>query len=88
MITNNQELFSHVQKLIEQLNTLGEVNNAADLKSSMSISSMPTEILGEIRISAKRILEESHNDLIKKNLYNFNFFISNCSSTNIIYQQK
>jgi hypothetical protein len=80
MVTNNQELFSNTKDLIEQLNILGDTNSATQLQSAMSISSMPTEILGEMRITAKEISKKNNNDLIKKKLQLIIQYIDNAFS--------
>lgn len=56
MISNNQELFARINQLVADLAADGYPAEAEQLNNASQISSMPTEILGEIKITAESIL--------------------------------
>jgi hypothetical protein len=56
-IQDNRELYAVVLELCESLQELGADALAVDLKGALSVSSLPGEVLGEIRLSLQRIRE-------------------------------
>lgn len=55
MILNNAQLYDAVKKTIVDLERLGKQEDAGGLRVALSASSLPSEILGEIRIALQRI---------------------------------
>lgn len=78
-INNNQELFDAVRHIIKELPT----NDAKQLQDALSFSSMPTEILGELRITVQTIIKQSNNGSINKKLESVIKYIDNafCSGS-------
>lgn len=54
-IATNQELYDLVRETVSILHDAGEPKLAKDLHGALSISSLPGEILGEIRLALQRI---------------------------------
>jgi hypothetical protein len=54
-ISNNHELYEVVREAVEVLRDAGASELASDLQLALTISSMPGEILGEIRLVLRRI---------------------------------
>lgn len=50
---NNEEFFAFIQILIAELESLGEENLATGILSAQSISTVPGEILGALRLELK-----------------------------------
>ena len=55
MITTNQELYDVVGDLMNALRKAGEPNLSEGLHSALSISTLPGEVLGEIRLQLERV---------------------------------
>lgn len=64
MIENNQDLFTKVRELIEVLYKEGLTSHAKSLENALTKHFNATEILGEIRISANKILLECEDNLL------------------------
>jgi hypothetical protein len=58
IILNNNDLYNAVLSTISRLEALGMEAVAKELRAALSISSMPGEILGEIRAVLQRITNE------------------------------
>ena len=54
MFANNKELFDFINSLSEKLNLIGEEEWSLAFKKSMSISFMPGELLGEVKLTLKK----------------------------------
>jgi hypothetical protein len=54
-IGTNQELYEAVRVIVDLLRDAGEQALAEDLRSALAISSLPGEILGEIRMTLQRL---------------------------------
>jgi hypothetical protein len=54
-IADNQELYEAVRETVAALREADASELASDLQSALTISSMPGEILGEIRLVLRRI---------------------------------
>lgn len=54
-ITTNKELYALVRETIALLRDAGELELANDLQGALSVSSLPGELLGEIRLALQRI---------------------------------
>lgn len=63
MISSNQDLYKELEKLTIQLESIGGKAQSEKLKDAMAISSVPGEILGEIRRELRQL---SKTDLGKK----------------------
>lgn len=59
MLSNNSELYDTVRSLIRQLTAAGEVKWSFALSDALSISSVPGEVLGEIRLQLQRLQASS-----------------------------
>ena len=55
MIHSNQDLYRIVEKLARRLEETGEIGEAGALRDAMSISSVPGEVLEEVRAALQRI---------------------------------
>ena len=55
MISSNTELYDAVEKLSKALQDAGQQQWCESLKDAMSISSVPGEILGEIRLQLRNL---------------------------------
>jgi hypothetical protein len=55
MISSNQDLYNGLEKLSIQLERSGGKDQSAKLKDAMAISSVPGEILGEIRLELRKL---------------------------------
>ena len=53
MISNNSELYDAVEKLSKALQNAGQQQWSQSLNDALSISSVPGEILGEIRLQLR-----------------------------------
>jgi hypothetical protein len=54
-IAENRALFDLVADLAERLEARGASAPAMDLRNAVSISTAPTEVLGEVRIALRRL---------------------------------
>lgn len=54
MISNNKDLFVQVDKLIKHLEKMGLTMLSAELRDALRMSTLPGEILGELRIVLKK----------------------------------
>ena len=61
MIKNNQDFFDKARLLISELRNTNNNEIAVNLEAAMKISTMNTEILGEIRIVVKDIIQKNNN---------------------------
>ena len=61
MIKNNQDFFDKARILISELRNANNNEIAVNLEAAMKISTMNTEILGEIRIVVKNIIQKNNN---------------------------
>lgn len=59
---DNAELFRTVDDIISYLKLSGRNDNAVRLEESLSVSTVPGEILGEIRLTILEISQERFND--------------------------
>ncbi|WP_050726528.1 hypothetical protein [Vulgatibacter incomptus] len=59
IIVSNQELFALVRELADILRDEGAEELADVLSDALSISSLPGEILGEIRVALRRVREDA-----------------------------
>jgi len=57
MIRTNNDLYQAVNELIRTLDNTGEQELASGLHDALGISSLPGEILGEIRLQLRRLSE-------------------------------
>lgn len=61
---NNYELFAVTKEIVTALEAIGEYNFSKRIEDALSISTLPGEILGEIRVRLKEvpqnILIDSH----------------------------
>lgn len=55
MIHSNQDLFRLVERLVQQLEDAGDSQEAMALRDAMSISSVPGEVLEEVRAALERV---------------------------------
>jgi|tagenome__1003787_1003787.scaffolds.fasta_scaffold17368431_1 hypothetical protein len=55
MILSNNQLYDAVKETADGLEGLGMKDQADELRAALSISSLPGEILGEIRLALQRI---------------------------------
>ena len=55
MISNNAELYDAVERLSKALQAAGQHERGESLSDAMSISSVPGEILGEIRLELQKL---------------------------------
>ncbi len=56
MITSNQDLMEQANDLAEKMRQNGQLQESMKIKNALSASSMPTEIIGELRIQAQSML--------------------------------
>lgn len=57
MISSNTEFYDAVERLSKTLQDAGQLRWSESLKDAMSISSVPGEILGEIRLQLQNLRE-------------------------------
>jgi len=57
-IQDNNALYVSVRELCRILEELGATDLASDLRGTLSVSSLPGEVLGEIRLSLQRIHDD------------------------------
>jgi hypothetical protein len=62
MISNNSELYDAVEKLSKALQNAGQQQWSQSLNDALSISSVPGEILGEIRLQLRNRKETEISD--------------------------
>ena len=62
MISNNSELYDAVEKLGKALQNAGQQQWSQSLNDALSISSVPGEILGEIRLQLRNLKETEISD--------------------------
>jgi hypothetical protein len=62
MISNNCELYDAVEKLSKALQNAGQQQWSQSLNDALSISSVPGEILGEIRLQLRNLKETEISD--------------------------
>lgn len=55
MIQSNKDLYLNINKIINILNKAGEISLAKQLEDALSISTVPSEILGETRMALKKL---------------------------------
>ena len=55
MISNNNELYSLIRNLANELQLRNEIKWSDALLQALSISTLPGEILGEIRLNLRRL---------------------------------
>ena len=58
MITNNAGLYAFVQSLSSDLQKAGDQESAQALASALTISSVASEVLGEIRLQLRHLQEK------------------------------
>lgn len=66
IITSNSELYAKVRETISSLRDAGLEVEARDLQAAMGISSLPGEILGELRFVLRKI---DRSRLEKREMY-------------------
>jgi len=54
-IENNNALYASVRMLCRILDELNATDLVSDLRGTLSVSSLPGEVLGEIRLSLRRV---------------------------------
>ena len=54
-ISNNHELYSSVREIAKALEDAGAQNLANELRQALTVSSMPGEVLGEVRLALQRV---------------------------------
>ena len=57
MITNNTELYTVLDELVAELAQLGASKLVFALETALGVSSLPGEVLGEVRIQLLRVRE-------------------------------
>jgi hypothetical protein len=59
MIRSNQELYGIVTELAKQLGDIGEGRLATGLRDALTVSTLPGEVLGEVRMELQRAVASS-----------------------------
>ena len=55
MIQSNKDLYLHINKIIDVLKKAGQFSYAKQLEDALSISTVPSEVLGETLLALKSL---------------------------------
>lgn len=65
MIQSNNRLYQEINEIIAVLKQSGEVKYASKLENALSISTIPSEILGELRIALLDLKKSNLSEELK-----------------------
>ena len=55
MIQSNKDLYQNINKIIAELKKAGQLEYAKQLEDALSISTIPSEVLGETRLALENL---------------------------------